>query len=213
VDSPEEIAQILVPTICDRFDSKSRLIIALAGPPGAGKSTLAEALVKALNEVLPDHPAEAVPMDGFHYDNRLLDEGGLRAKKGAPETFDASGFLALLHRLRAPAEPVAIPVFDRTIDLSRASARMIHPKHLILVVEGNYLLLNRPTWRDLKSYFDLSIMLKPSLEIIEERLIQRWLDNGYDRDGALAKARGNDLANARIVLAESSTADIERADN
>lgn len=206
--SINDLAAEIDTTLRDRFGDKKRALIALAGPPGAGKSTLADALVQHLNASLPDTPAVVVPMDGFHYDNLILDARGLRARKGAPETFDASGFLALLHRLRDATDDVAIPVFDRVSDLSRSSARMIEPRHRLLVVEGNYLLLDRPIWRDLRPLFDFAIMLRPSLDVIEERLIQRWLDHGYDRDEAVAKAHGNDLANAQVILAESGPADM-----
>jgi pantothenate kinase len=185
-----------------------RLLIALAGPPGAGKSTVAEALAETLNQRIADRPAEVVPMDGFHYDNAILDAWGWRARKGAPETFDVGGFLSLLHRLKNEAGEIAIPVFDRSADLARASARMVMGHQRLLIVEGNYLLLDRANWRDLFPLFDLTIFLKPSIETIEERLIQRWLSYGFDRQTAEARAKGNDLANARIILSESRSANI-----
>ena len=195
-------------TILERDDGRSRLMVAIAGPPGAGKSTVADALALALNDRLPDHPAEVVPMDGFHYDNAILDARHLRARKGAPETFDADGFLALLRRLRTEKGDIATPVFDRTVDLSRGSARIIGHQQRLLIVEGNYLLLNRPVWRELPAFFDVTVFLQPTVETIEKRLIQRWLDYGLDPEAAALRARGNDLVNAKIVLAESRPADI-----
>ena len=147
-------------------------------------------------------------MDGFHYDNAILDERGWRARKGAPETFDVGGFSSLLHRLKNETDDIAIPLFDRSADLARASARIISSHQRLLIVEGNYLLLDRPNWRELFPLFDLTIFLKPSIETIEERLIQRWLDYGFDQQTAEARAKGNDLNNARVILAESRPANI-----
>jgi pantothenate kinase len=198
----------LAEAIVARSPHEKRTIVAIAGPPGAGKSTLAEALTIALNGGFATERTVAVPMDGFHYDNGILDGRGLRARKGAPETFDADGFLALLRRLRLDDGDVAIPVFDRAADLSRASARIVGSGHRLLLVEGNYLLLDRPVWRDVARLFDFSVFLKPSLETIEARLVRRWLDHGLSEGAAIERARGNDLANARLILTESGTADL-----
>ena len=202
------IVDSLANAVRDQDDGHRRLLIAIAGPPGAGKSTVAEALAETLNHLMADRPAEAVPMDGFHYDNAILNERGWQAKKGAPETFDVGGFLSLLNRLKSQPDDIAIPVFDRSADLARASARIVSSHQRLLIVEGNYLLLDRPNWRELFPLFDLTIFLKPSIETIEERLIQRWLDYGFDQQSAEARAKGNDLANARLVLSESRSANI-----
>ena len=112
-----------------------RLRIAIAGPPGAGKSTFAAALVDRLG---PE--AALVPMDGFHLDNAILTARGLLPRKGAPETFDALGFVRMVERLGQDAE-VVIPGFDRTRDIAIAGAAVVAPSCRIAVVEGNYLLL------------------------------------------------------------------------
>jgi len=208
----EETLSNLVDTIAARFDASRRFLVAIAGPPGAGKSTLAEKLALALNACFADQPAIVVPMDGFHYDDGLLEARGLRAKKGAPDTFDADGFLALLRRLKTETTPIAIPVFDRSLEISRGSARIVEPQHKLLVIEGNYLLLNRQIWRELKPLFDFTIFLRPSITTIEKRLVERWLGFGFARDAAIEKARGNDLANAKIVLEESQSVDLVLVD-
>jgi pantothenate kinase len=97
-------------------------VVAIAGAPGSGKSTLAERLVSRLNECA-ERSAALLPMDGYHYDDRILIERGLRARKGAPETFDVLGLVHMLDRLRRNQEDeIAVPVFDRDLEISRAGA-------------------------------------------------------------------------------------------
>ncbi len=179
-----------------------RVLVAVAGPPGSGKSTLAEALVAALGA-----EAALVPMDGFHLDNRVLDSRGLRARKGAPETFDGVGFLHAVERLAAEEE-VVLPVFDRTRDIAIAGCQVVGPNARIAVVEGNYLLLRRKPWARLRGLWDFSVRLEVPEEELLRRLIQRWLDHGHDAAAAEARARSNDLPNARVVAAESLAADL-----
>lgn len=115
-----------------------RRIITIVGAPGSGKSTLAEQLVGRLNED-PEGYAALLPMDGYHYDDRVLIERGLRARKGAPETFDVVGLVHMLDRLRRDEEDeIAVPVFDRDLEVSRAGARLIPHAVRALIVEGNY---------------------------------------------------------------------------
>jgi pantothenate kinase len=128
-------------------------------------------------------------------------------RKGAPETFDAGGFTHLLKRLRSAGE-VAIPVFDRDADLARAGADVVGAGDRILIVEGNYLLLDRAPWSTLRPLFDLTIFLATPEAELERRLIQRWRDQGLSPEAARVRAEGNDLPNARLVARHSAPADI-----
>jgi pantothenate kinase len=196
----------LVGEIAARSSGRDRFVVAVAGAPGSGKSTLAEQLVVQLNA--EGHgPAEVLPMDGYHLDNTVLDARGWRAVKGAPQTFDAAGFAVMLKRIRDAHAPVVVPVFDRSIDIARAGARVIGTDVRIVVVEGNYLLLDDPAWSVNRACFDLSLFLDVPVAILEERLIERWLTYGLSRDAAEARARGNDLTNGRLVASRSVDAD------
>ena len=178
-----------------------RLLVAIAGPPGAGKSTLAEGLAGQIAG------AAVVPMDGFHLDNGILEARSLLARKGAPETFDVAGFGALVARLQAEDE-VVIPVFDRARDLAVAGARVIGPEARVLLVEGNYLLLNEAPWRGLARFWDVTIAIEVPLAVLEARLTQRWRDHGLSEAAAVARAMGNDIPNARRVVGGSAGADV-----
>ena len=182
-----------------------RVLVAVAGAPGAGKSTLAEALVTRLGP-----GAALVPMDGYHLDNAILDARGRRFAKGSPDTFDVAGFEAMLRRLKTGDE-VIIPVFDRTADLSRGSARVVAPGARIAVVEGNYLLLEDAPWNCLAPLWDLTVFLDVPEAELERRLIDRWLHHGLSPEAARHRAEANDLANARIVQTRSRPAEITRA--
>ena len=187
--------------------NNKRFIVALAGPPAAGKSFLSEWLCRELNERAPDSTA-VVPMDGYHFDNTVLEPQQLLPLKGAPQTFDTFGLLRDLQRIRHADSVVAVPVFDRPLDLARAGARLITLEHRIVIVEGNYLLLNQAPWAGLHGLFDMSIFLEVADEVLEARLIQRWLDMGQDRQGALERTRYKDMLNARLVKKASAIPDV-----
>lgn len=181
---------------------QGRFITALAGPPGAGKSTLAAALVAELGA-----GARAVPMDGFHYDDAVLLARGARDRKGAPDTFDARGFIHLLSRLRHEDE-VAIPLFDRSLELSRAAADIVTADDRLLVVEGNYLLLNDAPWPDCAPYFDLTVFIDVPEAELDRRLLDRWAHFGKTPEQARAWIDGNDMPNIRRVTGGSRPADV-----
>ena len=188
--------------ITTRGAVSDRFIVGVAGPPGAGKSTIAEEIVKAIGA-----GARVVPMDGFHYDNAVLDRLGLRPRKGAPETFDALGFLHLMLRLRAGSD-AAIPVFDRDADLARAGADLVTKADKYLIVEGNYLLLNDAPWCDLAPLFDMTVFIDVAEAELDARLVARWHHHGKTPDAARHWIDSNDLPNIRRVIKGSRQADI-----
>jgi len=147
-------------------------------------------------------------MDGFHLDDTLLVPRGLRARKGAPETFDVHGLRAMLERVRANREPeIFVPIFDRNAELSRAGARSIAKQVRVVIVEGNYLLLRKGPWSNLAKVFDFTVMLDVPESILEKRLLARWTGLGLSSDEALAKINRNDLPNGRLVQFQSAKAD------
>lgn len=192
-----------------------RTIVGIAGPPASGKSTLAESVVQALNKdcrtAMPN--AALLPMDGYHLDNRLLESRGLLARKGAPETFNAHGFCDAVKRLSSTNRETFHPKFDRQMDLSIAQSIVIHPDTSIVVVEGNYLLLETKPWTSLQDVFDATVFVCPSRDAILDRLKQRWIKHGLDSEAAMLRARGNDLPNAELVMRESREADMRLTQN
>ncbi|WP_235905950.1 P-loop NTPase fold protein [Pseudooceanicola pacificus] len=182
-----------------------RLLIGLSGAPGSGKSTLAEWITRQLNR--QEDQAVAVPMDGFHLDNILLEQRGLMSRKGAAETFDAQGFVHALNRLtREPT--VLLPEFDRAADLSRAAAIEVAPRHRIAVVEGNYLSSSAPPWCDAHPLWALRIHLEVPRDTLRTRLIRRWRDHGLSAEDARARAEGNDMVNVDHMAATLTPPDI-----
>jgi pantothenate kinase len=196
--------------ILKRAASAARFVVAIAGPPGAGKSTLAEALAETL--VAGGERAAVLPMDGFHMDNAVLEEKGLLPRKGSPETFDVRAFLSTVAAVRANDGEVLVPVFDRSREIAIASARIVAPETRIILVEGNYLLLDEAPWDGLEGAFDFSIFINPGVAELERRLLQRWSDHGYDEEAAKRKALGNDIPNAHRVVDHQRAADLVLAD-
>ena len=181
-----------------------RQILGIAGPPGAGKSTLAEALAAALG---PD--AVVVGMDGFHLANAELERLGRRARKGAPDTFDIDGYLALLRRLRQPSETVIYaPRFDRGLEESIGSAIPVSPETPLVSTEGNYLLLDAPGWCAVADYLDESWYLEVPEDLRMSRLVTRRQTYGDAVPDARAWVATVDEPNAAVVESSRERADI-----
>lgn len=191
----------LISEIATRAALAKRFVVGIAGPPASGKSTLAEALARRLGP-----HAAVLPMDGFHRDNAALEQMGLLHRKGAPETFDAEGFIALVRRLRAPHD-VPYPTFDRAQDRTVPEAGVITQDTRIVLIEGNYTLLNTDPWDQLAGAFDLTVALNVPRATLQDRLVQRWLDHGLDLQAAQKRALDNDMRNADFVSAHSFAPD------
>lgn len=198
-----ELAHIAA-AIFKRAGKSERFIVAIAGPPASGKSTRAEALA----DLFPQGSAVVVPMDGFHFDDRVLDQRGLRSRKGAPETFDFAGFAMLLRRLKSREADVAIPVFDRNLEISRAGAAIVGSGAKFILVEGNYLLLDEEPWSSLADLFDFAIFVDVPRDELERRLVERWREHGRPDDAARKWIAENDLPNVDRVLRARRKADL-----
>lgn len=184
-----------------------RRIIAIAGAPASGKSTIAARLEQRLNESEPGSTA-LFPMDGYHYDDEVLIPRGWRPRKGAPHTFDVGGFASALRRLQANDEAtVAVPRFDRTIEIARAGAILIEQSVRLIISEGNWLLLDDDPWPRLRPFFDRTALVVAEMETLEVRNRQRWVDFDMDEAGIRAKLDDNDMPNARLVYERSTEPD------
>ena len=193
--------------IIENSEGRKRYIVAIAGPPGAGKSTFAQALLLLLKE--KSIQAKIISMDGFHLDNSILVDRNLLDRKGAPATFDIAGFIHLMNRLSNFEDDVVIPEFDRNKDLSIAGSSIISRKDKVLIVEGNYLLIEEEPWTKLKKTWDQTIFINPGIDTLEQRLLNRWLRHGLDTQDAKKRTLSNDLPNARYVIEKSSDSDIQ----
>jgi pantothenate kinase len=201
--------QAVVKLVKERRVRGRRTVIAVAGPPASGKTTLAEAVVQSLNRMGPDGgQASVLPMDGYHLDNEDLRQRGLLARKGAVETFDALGFSAALRSVVNNQSDLALPGFDRDRDCVVPDQIVIKQTTQIVVAEGNYLLLDREPWSSLQPFYDGTVFVKAALDVLEQRLLARWHDQDLSAQDAQDKVMTNDLPNAALVLDESLGADL-----
>lgn len=203
----------MLPAVPARFvDRAARLlergdrrILGLAGPPGGGKSTLAEALKAIFGE-----RAVIVPMDGFHLAQVELERLGRADRKGAPDTFDAAGYVALLRRLRDPVagETVYAPAFRREIEEPVAGAIAVPAEVPLVITEGNYLLVDEGPWADVRALLDEAWYVGGDDTQRRERLVARHMTFGRDETAARAWVENTDEPNARRIAATASRADL-----
>ncbi len=186
-----------------------RIVVGIVGPPAAGKSTLATSLASALCGAYGPRTAVAVGMDGFHLANSELSRLGYAGRKGAPETFDAYGFVAMLRRLRADDEPVVYaPIYSRTVHESINAAIPVASDIRVVVVEGNYLLLRRAPWDQVRPLLDVALYLDTPPGLRVDSLIRRQRSRGLDRSAAFDWVHSSDEVNAKLIATTRGDADV-----
>ncbi|GAA2204798.1 nucleoside/nucleotide kinase family protein [Streptomyces bangladeshensis] len=185
-----------------------RALLGIAGSPGAGKTTLAERLVDALNGDGPPWAAH-VPMDGFHLADAELDRLGRRDRKGAPDTFDPGGYAALLRRLREETDEVVYaPGFERVLEQPLAGALPVPPQVRLVVTEGNYLLLREGSWARVRPCLDEVWFCEIDEAERIRRLVARHEEFGKEHTAAVAWVLGTDQRNADLVASTRERADL-----
>ena len=201
-DSPD--IQQAVADLRLRMSDGSRILLGVAGAPGAGKSTFSASLA----DFFGPGAALVVPMDGFHLGNAVIDGTPLKQRKGAPDTFDVGGYFSLLqHLARRDEDVVYAPDFRRSIDEPVAASIAVPASVPLIITEGNYLLAENPAWQRVRSQLDevWFIDTPPALRL--SRLVERHMVFGMDRPAAEAWANGSDEANARLIEATRDRAD------
>lgn len=205
---PVAALDVLAARVAQSATPGIRFLLGIAGSPGSGKTTLSKALVKRINKHRRG-AAAYVPMDGFHLANSTLDRLGIHNRKGALETFDGWGFLALLERVRIETDhTVYAPSFQRAVDEGVGGAIAIEAEAEIVIVEGNYLLATEEPWGQVRDRLDAVWFCSTPGDEREARLIDRHIRHGRSVEAATAWTRDVDGANAVLIEATQARADL-----
>lgn len=186
----------------------ARLVLGLAGPPAAGKSTLARHLVRAVRDRLGTGVAAYVPLDGFHLSNAQLRRLGRLDRKGAPDTFDVRGYSALLRRVVTEADhDVFVPDYDRTLHEPVAARHVVPAGTRLVITEGNYLAADAPGWREARRFIDALWYVDAPDAVREARLTARQRAGGKSESASCAWVRDSDRPNGAWVKASRGRCD------
>ncbi len=183
-----------------------RLLVGIVGAPGAGKSTMTGAIAELLGARGID--TAILPMDGFHLSNVQLGRLGLGQVKGAPQTFDSAGFVGALRRIVQGQQDVYVPVFHREIEESYAADGVVSAAARVVLVEGNYLLLDDWGFEPVRSLLSENWYLAPDEHVRIDRLVLRHVHHGRSPQDAIEWALGTDQRNAELIATSRDRADL-----
>ncbi len=216
LDTLKEYYYPIACRLIDRAQSDQRFLVAVAGPPGCGKTAFAAILAAVLNAVVDQEAATSIPLDGWHYPNEYLhshkiqwrgNEVALNQIKGAPETYDTSLVFQCIEKVKA-GEEVGFPIYSRTLHDPVPNGGRVKKQNRIVIVEGNYLLLQEEPWQRFRHLFDLSIMMIAQRETLVDGLRQRHLRGKKSEAMTEKQISYVDLPNIDRVLDNSGPADI-----
>jgi len=209
--SLDELAQQVVRRAGSR--PSARFVLGIAGPPGAGKSTLAARLRRRIADIAGSETVAIAPMDGFHLTNAELARRGWTDHKGEPHTFDVAAYVATLRQLRRSTAALTVPIYDRARHEPRPDGARFGPETSIVITEGNYLLLDTDGWSQVRDCLDEVWFLHAERALLAERLFARHVSGGKAAEVARRKVETSDLRNADLVASGLDRADLVLADD
>jgi len=208
---PESLDQLVTDVLAAmRREARRRYVLGIAGVPGSGKSTLANALAERINAAVGAGFVAVVPMDGFHRPNEVLEAMSLRERKGSPDSFDALAFVDAVRRVaeqRADDDPIHLPGYDRDAHQPVPDAIEVQPSAGLIIVEGNYLLLDDEPWRQLGRWLNAVWYVDVDRDTALERVRARHESTGWPPNQADHKVQTNDRPNAERIAAAADRAD------